>query len=116
MENTNLKNRLSKSKLYVHKTDANKVVDDIIKQLELLEKSFGLVSNTLNKMVYKKMIKGENPNTISSIAKKCNTQSQAAGKMANNIDSKFRDDKKEYAIQLLNERISVLEKQLEKLS
>ena len=66
-------------------------------------------------MVYKKSVKNEDRTKVIAITKKYNNQVQRIKKTIDTISTKYNVDRSDFAIKLLNDRISFLEQKIEEL-
>lgn len=103
--------KLGNKSLYVNKKEADKIVSSITKELGNVSKSLSSIGGILNKLQYKKLVKGN----LGSTAKKCTSQGQYAENSVSTIENSYNNDLKDYAIDLLNQRISALEEQISKM-
>ena len=109
-------NSIPKDELILNEAKAKKHVNDIEKQLDVLNRSFKDISVTLNKMINQKVIKENRIDNYKGLAKKCHSQSIAADKLKNSFLDSYQKDLQYYPIKLLDERISELEKKIQSLT
>ena len=77
---------VNRKELYLDVDHATPLKDDIVKQLEIISKSFEEISALLNKMSYKKMFDDECSNISLQCAKKSSLQGQTAKSLSENFD------------------------------
>lgn len=102
---------MANKNLYVNKKEADKIVNDITKQLDVISKSLSDISGLLDSIQSKKMLSDSSIDLV-SLSKKCSTQSTIAEKSVYNIDMAYNSDLKDYAISLLDKRIAELESKI----
>ena len=112
---TDLDKKMTKKDLYVDVKKADKLIENIINQSNIIEKGLNKIVNVLNKMVYKKSVKNEDRTKVIAITKKYNNQVQRIKKTIDTISTKYNVDRSDFAIKLLNDRISFLEQKIEEL-
>ena len=103
---------MNRKKLVIDSTHANPMKNNMLKQLETLEKSFSEMSSLLSKASLKKMFLNNNNSVALQCSKKCMSFSQNAKKIHEDLDIKYNDDIKMSLINDLNERISYLESKI----
>ena len=115
MKNENkIDSKMNKKKLYLDANHSDSLQKSIVKQLDVLERSFDQMSNLLNKASYKRMIQ-DNCNALAlQSSKKCMALSQTANGLSFEIQYKYNDDYKMNLINSLNERIAYLESRISK--
>lgn len=99
--------KLGNKSLYVNKKEADKLISNITKELEKISKSLSSVGTDMSVL--------SNSNNLTKISKKCLDQCQEANNIIELIKNEYNNDLKDYAIDLLNQRISDLEKQISKM-
>ena len=103
---------MSRKKLYVDTNHCDPIKKNILKQLEILEKSFDQMSSLLNKASYKKLFREDYNSVALQCSKKSLSLSEDFKELGTEIDTKYNDDVKMALINNLNERISYLEDKL----
>lgn len=107
-----LHKNMNKKDLYLDSKKADSCKKNILKQLDIIQKSFDELDSILNKMSMKKTFIDEYNGFSLQCAKKCVSQAQAARSLMMNLESKYNDDQKSILIRELDERISYIEKKL----
>lgn len=103
---------MSRKKLYVDSKHCDSIKKDVIKQLDVLDKSFEQLSSLLNKASYKKLFRDDYNAVALQCSKKSLSQSNNFKQIRNDLELKYNDDVKMALINNLNERISYLEDKL----
>ena len=103
---------MSRKKLHIDTIHVDSIKKNIEKQLDVLEKSFGQLSNLLNKASYKKLFREEYNAVSLQCSKKSLALSEDFKEIKDNLEVKYNDDVKMVLINNLNERISYLESKL----
>lgn len=94
-------------------TNSKPLMEDISKQLEIVNCILNEIGEHLKVAAEEKYVKGENITKFIGWSNKCFSQAQAAERINKDLNLRYSDDVKKYGIQKLDERISVLEKKLE---
>ena len=110
--NTILHKNMDKKNLSLDTKRADSLKKNIIKQLNIIQKTFDDLEPVLNRLAMKRMFSDDCNSLSMQCAKKCSSQAQAARSLASNLDSKYIDDQKSVLIQDLDDRISSLEERL----
>ena len=103
---------MSKKSLCLDTKKADVMKDNILKQLDIIAKSFNEVHSILNRLNMKKYISDGNTGLVVQCAKSCLSQAQAARALMTNLDAKYNEDQKNLIIEDLNDRIAFLEEKL----
>ena len=111
----NLNENMSKKNLSLDTKNAEPIKTNVIKQLEIINKSLNELDSILNRLVIKNLLNDEYKSFAIQCSKKCSLQAQAASALQSNIESKYNDDQKTILIQNLDERISFLEERIAKM-
>ena len=109
IKSSKLGKNMKKNNLVVNQKNASPLINDMVKQMSVIEDSLNQVNNILNKVVYKKVIDGKDIDNFLNIGTKCSTTASIFNKLSTNTEIKFNDTLKKYQIKELNERISSLE-------
>lgn len=113
---TKMSTKLSKDELYLNEVKAEKVVKNILKELDGINDSLQKINIILNKSIKLGVVKGSKANTFKSWAKKCKGQANNALKLKEKVSTKYDKDAKDYPIKLLDDRIAELEKKIAAMS
>ena len=114
-ENAVLHKNMNRKDLLLEARKADPIKNNIIKQLEIINKSFTELESILNRLAMKKFI-GDEANVLAiQCSKKCSSQAQAARSLITNIENKYCDDQKMILIQELDDRISLIEDKLSRM-
>ncbi|MBP5678522.1 MAG: hypothetical protein J6X28_01680 [Bacilli bacterium] len=107
--NAILHKNMNKKDLSLDSKKADPYKNNIIKQLNTIQKCFSELEPVLNRMAMKRVFSDDCNSLSLQCAKKCSSQAQSARSLMNNIETKYIDDQKSVLIQGLDERISYLE-------
>ena len=110
-----LNENMNKKSLSLDAKKAEPIKKNIIKQLEVINKSLSELDSILNRLAIKNLLNDDYKGFAIQCSKKCSSQAQAAALLATNIDSKYNDDQKNILIQDLDDRISFLEERIAKM-
>ena len=114
MKNNNshskISDNISKKELYIDQEKASKLLDDIKKQLDIIDSTYQKIGKNLNLALEKNMIKGKYHNLVNGWAKKCINQTPFIDKTILDIDKLYQEDVFNYKVSLLDKRIAELEK------
>ena len=114
-QNAVLNKNMNRKDLTLENKKAEPIKNNIIKQLEIINKSFSELESVLNRLAMKKFISDDKNALAIQCSKKCASQAQAARSLITNFENKYCDDQKMILIQELDERISFLEEKLSKM-
>lgn len=109
IKSSKLGKNMKKSNLVVNQKNALSLINDMVKQMSIIEDSLNQINNILNKVVYKKIVDGKDIDNFLNIGTKCATTAGNYNKLSTNTEMKFNDSLKKFQIKELNERISSLE-------
>ena len=109
IKSSKLGKNMKKSNLVVNQKNALPLINDMVKQMSIIEDSLNQINNILNKVVYKKIVDGKDIDNFLNIGTKCATTACNYNKLSTNTEMKFNDSLKKFQIKELNERISSLE-------
>lgn len=107
---TKIDAKMSKGEVYLDENKATPIKEDMVKQFEVITKALNQIKTDLNKAVSKKVVKGSYAEAFKGWAKKCGSQASAATKRKTTLSTKYNEDVKNFAMRLLNDRITALEK------
>lgn len=107
-----LHSRMNKKDLSLDVKKADDLKDNILKQLDIISKSFNEIHSILNRLNMKKYICDGSSGIVVQCAKRCLSQAQAARSLVMNFDAKYNEDQKNLIIEDLNDRIAFLEEKL----
>lgn len=85
---------------------------NIVKQLDIISKTFNEINSILNRLNMKRYICDGSTGDVVQCAKKCLSQAQAARSLVMNLEAKYCEDQKNLIIADLNDRIAYLEERL----
>ena len=109
IKSSKLGKNMKKNNLVVNQKNASPLINDMIKQMSVIEDSLNQINNILNKAVYKKVVDGKDIDTFINVGTKCTSTAGSFNKLSTNTEIKFNDSLKKFQIKELNERISNLE-------
>ncbi len=109
IKSSKLGKNMKKNNLVVNQKNALPLINDMVKQMSIIEDSLNQINNILNKVVYKKIVDGKDIDNFLNIGTKCSTTAGNYNKLSTNTEMKFNDSLKKFQIKELNERISSLE-------
>ena len=112
---TVLNKRMNRKDLSLDISKAEAIKGNLMKQLEIINKSFTEIDLLLNRLAMKNFIDEKMSPAAIQCAKKCASQAQAARSLMQNLDSKDNDDQKIILIQELDDRISLIEDKLSRM-
>ena len=101
--------------IYIKEEKADLLVNDISEQFDAITTSLNKINNLLNRSVSIGAVKGSKAATNKAWAKKSKEQASNAEKLKVKVLNKYAFDVKNYPIQLLDLRISELEKKISEL-
>ncbi len=107
---------IEKDKLFINEGKMRGLSKDMQKQLTVISESLNNLSDSLNKLVSSKVITGNRVDSYKSWAKRAKSQAIAADKLIASLSEKCDADLQLYPIQLLDDRISELEKKIASLT
>lgn len=113
---TTISNQIRRDRIYIDEKKAEPLINDIAYQLDTLKKSFGHIQVLINQAVNAGVVSGKRADAFKSWAKKAKSQANNSEKLKDNFMKKYQEDLNCYPIQLLDDRISELERKIEKLS
>ncbi len=116
MSSSEVANFFDKKNLYVDNKKAKVLVDDTLKQLEIINSSLSKVSALLFEAVSLKYVKGSRASAFKGWARKSKAQAAASLKLSNSVHTKLEDDIRDYPIKLLDDRIAELERKIASLT
>ncbi len=107
-----LSERINTNDFYLNDKKADKYIQDIDNQLDVLRKSLLNIQKLLNQSVNIGLVNGNRATTFKSWARKAKSQSTQADKLRVRLLDGYRDDVEQYPIHLLDLRIAILEKKI----
>ena len=116
MSSSEVANFFDKKNLYVDNKKAKVMVDDVVKQLDIINSSLSKVSALLFESVSLKYVKCSRATAFTGWARKAKSQAAASLKLSNNVHTKLEDDIRDYPIKLLDDRIAELERKIASLT
>ena len=109
---TKISDNINRESLYLDFNRMQPIVVEMEKQFDEIRDSLFNINTLLNKAVARKMVRGKSVDIFKGWARKCNSQAASAENRKLSLLSKYNDDKKNYKIKQLEERIDALEKKL----
>ena len=106
---------MNKKNLSLNTKKADTIKSNIVKQLEVIYKSFNEIDAILNRLNMKRYVADDSTGFVVQCAKKCVSQAQATRSLIMNLEMKYNEDQKTLIIQDLDDRISFLEERLAKM-
>ena len=106
---------MNKKNLSLNTKKADAIKHNIVKQLDIIYKSFNEIDAILNRLNMKKFVNDDSTGFVVQCAKKCVSQAQATRSLIMNLEMKYSEDHKALIIQDLDDRISFLEERLAKM-
>ena len=107
-----LHSHMNKKNLSLDTKKADEMKDNIMKQLDIISKSFNEIYSILNRLNMKKYLCDGSNGMVVQCAKRCLSQAQAARSLVMNFEAKYTEDQKNLIIEDLNDRIAFLEEKL----
>lgn len=108
-----LSNVMNKQDFRLDATNSKPLMDNILKQLEIVNETLNNIGEDLKTAAEEKYVKGEFITQFIGWSNKCFSQATAAERVRTDLNYRYCDDVRKYSIQKLDERISILEKKLE---
>lgn len=105
-----LSGKINKNELYIDQEKTAKLLDDIKKQLDIIDSTYEKIGNNLNKAIEKGMVKNKYHNLVKGWAKKCIGETPSIDKTIIEIDKLYQEDVFNYKVSILDKRIAELEK------
>lgn len=107
--------RMSKDRFFVDSEKSELLEKRIEENLEKVRISLFNINNLLNRSVNAGVVKGMRAKTFRAWAKKAKSQSENADLLSERLSESYFDDVLDYPIKQLEERISILEKEIAEL-
>lgn len=105
-----LSNKINKKDLYVDQNKTSKLLEDIKKQLDIIDNTYEKIGKNLNKALEIDMVKSKYHNLVKGWAKKCTGETPYIDKTILEIDKLYQEDVFNYTVLALDKRIAELEK------